>query len=160
MNQFLEDFRRTVADGKARLLAITADDARVGKPGQWSPKQIVGHLIDSAANNHHRFVRAQFTHDLICPGYDQDTWVDTQKYNDEPWADLVQLWASYNLHLAHVISVMPEETLSRIRAEHNLDKIAWKTVDKNSPTTLEYFIRDYAGHMRHHLSQILGSLTP
>jgi len=160
MNQFLEDFRRTVADGKARLLAIPADDARVGKTGQWSPKQIVGHLIDSAANNHHRFVRAQFTHDLICPGYDQDTWVDTQKYNDEPWTDLVQFWASYNLHLAHVISVMPEEALSRIRTEHNLDKIAWKTVDKNSPTTLEYFIRDYAGHMRHHLSQILGSLTP
>ena len=79
----------------------------------------------------------------------------TQKYNDEPWADLVQLWA-HNLHLAHVISVMPEETLTRIRTEHNLDQIAWTAVDKTSPTTLEYFIRDYAGHMRHHLSQILG----
>jgi hypothetical protein len=156
MNKFLEDFRHTVANGKARLLAIPADDARLGEPGHWSPKQIVGHLIDSAANNHQRFVCAQSTHDLICQGYDQDAWVTTQKYNDEPWADLVQLWASYNLHLAHVISVMPEETLTRIRTEHNLDQIAWTAVDKASPTTLEYFIRDYAGHMRHHLSQILG----
>ena len=156
MNQFLEEFRRTVEDAKARLLAIPAEDARLGSPEKWSPKQIVGHLIDSAANNHQRFVRTQSTNDLICEGYDQDAWVTVQKYNDEPWPDLVQLWAAYNLHLAHVIAVMPHDALTRARTEHNLDKIAFKAVDKNSPTTLEYFVRDYAGHMRHHLTQILG----
>jgi hypothetical protein len=27
--------------------------------GKWSIKEIIGHLIDSAANNHQRFVRLQ-----------------------------------------------------------------------------------------------------
>jgi hypothetical protein len=157
MEQFLEDFRRTIEDAKARLLAMPAQEARLGQPDKWSPKEIVGHLIDSAANNHQRFVRAQFTNDLICSGYEQDAWVTAQKYNEASWPNLVQLWATYNLHLLHVISVMPEDALTRVRKEHNLDQVAWKTVDKNTPTTLEYFVRDYAGHMRHHLSQIIGA---
>jgi hypothetical protein len=156
MDQFLKDFRHTVEESTTRLLQIPADQAAASEPGHWSPKEIVGHLIDSAANNHQRFVRAQFTDDLVLPGYEQDLWVTSQKYNEASWPELVHLWSAYNLHLSHVISVMPEEVLTRVRTEHNLDKIAWKAVPKTSPTTLEYFVRDYAGHMRHHLTQILG----
>jgi hypothetical protein len=156
MDQFLADFRQTIEDGRTRLLAMTADDARIGAPGMWSPKQIVGHLIDSAANNHQRFVRAQFTDDLICPGYEQEAWVETQKYNDASWADLVNLWTAYNLHLVHLVSVMDEDPLTRQRNSHNLDKVAFTAVPKDSPTTLEYFIRDYVDHLRHHLKQIFG----
>src|SRR6185295_13890379 len=114
MDQFLSDFRHTIEDGKNRLLTISADDARSGEPGKWSTQQIIGHLIDSAANNHQRFVRAQFTTDLVCPGYEQDNWVDSQKYNDEPWSDLINLWAAYNNHLAHVVSVMDTDALTRL----------------------------------------------
>lgn len=154
MQQFLLDFRHTVEESKARLLEIPAEKAGLGDQHKWSPKEIVGHLIDSAANNHNRFVRAQFTDDLIFPGYEQDKWVQAQKYKEASWPDLVSLWAAYNLHLAFVISVMPEEVLTRKRTKHNLDQIAWKSVAKQTPTTLDYFIRDYAGHMRHHLAQI------
>jgi hypothetical protein len=154
MDQFLRDFRRTIETGRARLLAIPEDTASVGTVNQWSAKEIVGHLIDSAANNHQRFVGAQATADLICSGYDQNAWVTSQKYNQEPWADLVHLWAAYNLHLIHFISVMPQDVLSRTRPKHNLDQVAWKAVDQSTPTTLEYFIRDYAGHLQHHLDQI------
>ena len=156
MDQFLKDFRHTVETCKTRLLDIPADQAAESEVGKWSPKQIVGHLIDSAANNHQRFVLAQFTNDLIFPGYEQDLWVTSQKYNEASWPDLVHLWAAYNLHLSHVVSVMPEDVLTRARTEHNLDQIAFKAVPKTSPATLEYFVRDYAGHMRHHLTQILG----
>ena len=157
MEQFLADFRRTVESSKARLLDIPAHEAGQGTEDKWSAKQIIGHLIDSACNNHQRFVRAQFTNDLVCSGYDQEAWVSSQKYNDETWPDLVHLWAAYNLHLLHVISVMPEDVLTRVRKEHNLDQIAFKAVDRNTPTTLEYFVRDYADHMRHHLVQIFGT---
>ena len=30
-------------------------------PERWSKKEVVGHLIDSASNNHQRFVRGQLT---------------------------------------------------------------------------------------------------
>lgn len=159
MDQFLRDFRHTVENCKARLLEIPAEEASASAPGKWTPKEIVGHLIDSAANNHQRFVRAQSTYDLVFPGYEQEAWVTSQKYNEESWPDLVHLWAAYNLHLLHVVSVMPDDVLARVRTEHNLDQIAWKAVPKTTSTTLEYFVRDYAGHMRHHLKQILGTTT-
>ena len=156
MEQFLNEFRNIVETARGSLLLLDAEEAAKHPGGKWSPKEIVGHLIDSAANNHQRFVRAQFTNDLVCPPYDQENWVNAQRYADESWTDLVNLWASYNLHLHHVISVMPQETLSRHREKHNLDKVAWRSVDSTTPTTLDYFVRDYVGHMRHHLQQILG----
>jgi DinB superfamily len=157
MDQFLRDFRGTLEDAASRMMRLSAEQSSSSTgPDKWTPKEILGHLIDSAANNHQRFVRAQFTDDLIFPGYMQDEWVAVQRYNDEPWPELVQLWRSYNFHLLHVISVMPEKTLFQSRSKHNLDQIAWKRVDKSQPTTLEYFVRDYVGHLKHHLSQIFG----
>jgi hypothetical protein len=124
-------------------------------PGKWSPKEIIGHLIDSAANNHQRFVRAQFTDELVFPGYEQVEWVSTQRYRDRPWSDLVSLWRQYNLHLAHVMSSVPVEIRKKPRTKHNLHQLAWKAVPQSEPVTLEYFMRDYVGHLRNHLDQIL-----
>lgn len=153
--EFLRDFRATVLSATERLQAISAEEsARQSSPDKWSIKQVLGHLIDSAANNHQRFVRAQFTDDLIFPGYEQEKWVDAQKYNDESWPDMVQLWHFYNLHLLHVISGITESALTRARIHHNLDEIALHPVDKNDKTTLDYFVRDYLVHMKHHLDQI------
>ncbi|MCB0841112.1 MAG: DinB family protein, partial [Bacteroidetes bacterium] len=69
-------------------------------PGKWSSKEILGHLIDSAANNHRRFVQAAYQDDFVFDGYDQDKWVAVQRYNEVPWIFLLDLWKSYNLHLA------------------------------------------------------------
>ena len=160
MDQFLQDFREVIETGKTRLLAIPEETAAVQSANQWSAKEIMGHLIDSAANNHQRFVRAQSSDDLVCQGYDQNAWVSAQKYSQESWTELVNLWAAYNLHLLHFISVMPEETLTRQRNQHNLDKVGWKTVDPSTTTTLEYFIRDYAGHLQHHLNQVFERTSP
>lgn len=157
LEQFLGDFRSTVVNATERLRTISAEQsARKSSPDKWSIKEVLGHLIDSAANNHQRFVRAQFTDDLVFPGYEQEKWVNAQKYNDEPWSDMIQLWISYNLHLLHVIGAIPEATLTRARIRHNLDQIALHPVDKNDPTTLDYFVRDYLIHMKHHLDQIFA----
>jgi hypothetical protein len=40
-------------------------------PARWSQKEIIGHLIDSATNNHHRFVRGQFEDSPVI-AYDQN----------------------------------------------------------------------------------------
>jgi hypothetical protein len=115
-------------------------------------------LIDSAANNHQRFVTAQFGDELVFPGYDQEGWVSVQRYNEEPWLQLVQLWKIYNLHLLHFISFMPEATLTKLRTKHSLTQIAWRTVDENESVTLAYLIQDYIAHFKNHLRQILPSL--
>src|SRR5579872_1515889 len=77
-----------------------ADATRARAPGKWSCKQVLGHLIDSAANNHQRFVRAQEQARLVFPAYNQNHWVTSQHYDERVWSELVNLWATYNRHLA------------------------------------------------------------
>jgi hypothetical protein len=125
-------------------------------PGKWSPREIVGHLIDSASNNHQRFVRALFQEDLVFPGYAQDAWVSAQRYQDAPWNELLTLWRSFNLHIARVMEAAPAEERLRPRARHNLDELAWRPVPRDKPATLDYFMADYVAHLEHHLSQIIG----
>jgi hypothetical protein len=157
MNDIANDLGHIVESAVERLLAISESQSQLSKvDGQWSAKQVLGHLIDSAANNHQRFVRAQFTDDLVFSGYDQEQWIRAQRYEEESWLALVELWRSYNQHLAHIVGNIPEITLKRARFPHTLDKIAWQTVSADEPTTLEYLVRDYIGHLQDHLKQIFS----
>jgi hypothetical protein len=158
MDDFLLDFNQTLDDAGRRLAGVTAERAAQTVEGGWSAAQILGHLIDSAANNHQRFVRAQFTDHLDFPGYEQEQWVLAQHYDGEPWPRLLELWLAYNRHLAHVVAGIAPEALSRPRARHSLERIAWRTVPASQPTTLDYLIRDYLGHLQDHLRQLYAAL--
>jgi hypothetical protein len=150
------DLLNTVERAVPRLSAI--DDERTSArpaPGKWSPREIIGHLIDSASNNHQRFVRALFQDDLMFAGYAQDDWVTAQQYQDAPWADLIALWSSFNRHLARVMIGIPERIRRRMHTRHNLDQLAFRPVPSATATTLDYFMADYVQHLQHHLRQIL-----
>jgi hypothetical protein len=152
---FVDGFERAVAEAAEKLLAIGDDAAgRRPAPGKWSPKEIVGHLIDSAVNNQARFVRAQLQDDLVFPGYDQDAWVRAQRYNDRAWRPLVETWRAYNGHVAAVMRATPESEAARPRARHNLGEIAFQAPP--AVATLDFLMRDYVAHLQHHLRQILG----
>jgi hypothetical protein len=79
-----------------------------------------------------------------------------QAYADEPWPLLVNLWKFYNLHLAHVMGAAPEEVRQRPRLRHNFHVIGFAPVSADEPSTLEHLMRDYVGHLKHHLRQIFG----
>lgn len=125
----------------AQLPTLTDTAARIDD--HWSRKQILGHLIDSAANNHQRFVRGQLDRELITPGYAQREWVDTERFNDREWADLIQFWLAYNRHLLHIMSHA---------APQSLDSII--RIGDNVPVSLEFVMIDYVSHMKHHLEQL------
>lgn len=155
MSAVAQSLRSAIDAALPRLEALGDEaSARRPAPGKWSPREIVGHLIDSAANNHARFVRAQFEPGLVFPGYRQDAWVDVQHYRDEPWGELLVLWAAYNRHLARVIEHVPADVAERPHATHNLHEVAWTPVPAGQPATLAYFMADYVEHLRHHLRQI------
>ena len=146
MQSLMEDFERTIRTSYDRMTEISEAESRVPTAvGKWSRKEVLGHLIDSASNNHHRFVRAQFTDDLLLIRYEQSAWVKHQDYASESWAELLLLWKSFNLHLLHVAS--------RIR-EERLDALCQLT-DSES-VTLRFLVEDYVVHLKHHLKQILG----
>ena len=115
-------------------------------PGKWSKKEILGHLIDSAANNHQRFVRAASQGSLDFPGYEQEKMVAIQNPNLASWELLVELWSAYNRYLAYIIGQLPASAaeVSCIIAEH-------------PSVTLLWLAGDYVRHMKHHLNQILGN---
>ena len=111
--------------------------------GGWSHRQVIGHLIDSASNNHQRFVRAALQPSLDFPAYDPDGSVSIQNPQEADWMLLVSLWAAYNRYLAHVIAHLPPsklETPCRIGT--------------NEEVTLEFLANDYLTHLAHHLSEI------
>ena len=155
MEQAIKKFRATVEDAYSRLLKIPDEAAAAPpSPDKWSPKQVIGHLIDSASNNHQRFVRAQFKDDLVFDGYEQEKWVDFHNYQNTPWKDLLELWRAYNLHIARVMENTPDDIRAAPRAKHNLYVTALYSVPENEPATLEYFMLDYIKHLEQHLEQI------
>lgn len=114
-------------------------------PGRWSRKEILGHLIDSALNNHRRIVGASLApppHRLR--PYDQDAWVRVADYQHYPCAGLLALWTSLNELILHLIGHVPSHLLAH----------EYLTLNGN-PTTLHWLISDYALHLEHHVGQII-----
>lgn len=128
----------------AKLLAIPeADFSHKPVPEKWSKKEIIGHLIDSAANNHQRFVRVQFE-DVPYIKYDQNNWNTASRYQNMDSRHVINFWAQHNQHLVEVIKRIPEAALQR---ECN--------TGGDSNVTLGWLIEDYVAHMEHHLRQIM-----
>jgi hypothetical protein len=146
MQEAVRQLEALICEAGSQLSKITEHESEERQaPGKWSKKEILGHLIDSASNNHQRFVRAQEAGALSFPGYTQDFWVGVQVYQKESWKNLVELWKSYNSHLAHVASNIPEDRWN------NPCMLAG-----TPPVTLKWLVEDYVRHANHHLRQILG----
>ncbi len=144
MNELADELIRLVEATALELRSLDESVVRIQPaPGKWSVQEILGHLVDSAANNHQRFVRAQEVRVLTFPKYEQDSWVSLQGYNAIPWVELIELWRLYNRHLAHVMRRIPEEKLAVECRIGPLD-----------PVTLQFLLEDYVVHMKHHLGQI------
>lgn len=155
MEQFIAEQRGAIEAAYQKLQTISGGEAARKTGNKWSKKEIIGHLIDSAANNHQRFVRAQFSTDLVSSGYDQDKWVTVQQYQTADWQNLLGLWLNYNLHLLHVIANMSREQLQQPRRQHNVHLIGFRPHGEGEPATLDFLVRDYYAHLYHHLEAAL-----
>ena len=145
MKEIAQQLRSIIATVEPQLSRMNHDDMGFKPaPHEWSKKEILGHLIDSAANNHQRFVRAVNQIAVQFPIYDQNEWVRIQRYNERPWPSLVALWSAYNIHLSHVIECIPEGAES-----------SPCNIGKEDPVSLDFVIKDYLRHLRHHLKDIL-----
>jgi len=127
------------------------DDALASKRPEkdtWSLKEVIGHLIDSASNNHQRFIRLQITDRLVFPDYGKDNlrWVELGHYNDIGFADLILTWKQYNLLLGKIMEEVDVSSLSN----------CWKTGGKE--ITLSELMIDYLRHLESHLVSFKNTL--
>jgi hypothetical protein len=125
-----------------RLLELPSEAAHA-KPSadRWSISEVVGHLVDSACNNHQRFVRAQSTDALEFPKYEQNEWVSAANYRQSDWQSLVRLCCDYNRMLASLIRSIPVESLA-----------VPCTITPYDTCTLEFLVTDYLDHLNHHFA--------
>ena len=117
------------------------------RPGGWCAREVLGHLVDSACNNHRRFVIGRGSPPLVFQGYNQDEWVARQGYARVPFRDIVPLWAAYNRHLAYVIATTPQAALANAGD------------GPDGRVTLGFLMSDYVRHLRHHLEQLRALVT-
>lgn len=113
------------------------------QPGKWRRCELLGHLIDSASNNHQRFVRALLQDLYEGPGYDQEGCVRVERFDTAAIGTLTALFCSYNRLLAHVIANVPPEKLDTICR-----------VESYAEMPLAQLTIDYVAHLEHHLRQL------
>ena len=134
--------RSTIEKELPNLLLITGEESPL--TGSWTRKQELGHLIDSAANNHMRFVLASIDGEFRGLGYAQDKWVEAHGYRDMEWRSLVDLWYKFNSLLVHLVERIPDNKME------NRCVVGWDVV------TLRFLVDDYVLHIQHHLDHVLG----
>jgi hypothetical protein len=140
----LQQLRELIDHLPARLRALPAQKVESKPaPDAWSPKQELGHLLDSAANNHQRIVRVQLEEKPALSGYDGDRWVELHRYQNRDWNALVGLWTALNQQLLIAAESAPDEAWSRTC-----------TIANSGPLTLRFVFDDYVAHMVAHLLHI------
>jgi hypothetical protein len=140
----LNRLQTIIHETPARLHKLGAEKAAV-KPAtnKWSPKEELGHLLDSAVNNHQRIVRVQMEDTLAMPGYQQEKWVKLHRYQERQWSELITLWTVLNQHLLAAARSIPENSWMHTCS-----------VGDSEPMTLQFVFEDYIQHMLHHLQHI------
>jgi hypothetical protein len=127
-------------DSLYQLLSAHKDlaDIRLSEE-KWTLKEMLSHLIDSASNNHQRFIRMQLEPILEFPAYGAENWRDITKITDFDFSQLLDLWKNYNAFLIHLIKNMNEEAIGNI----------WKTNGKE--LTMQFLVEDYFIHLNWHM---------
>ena len=148
MTEVARQFRGDIDDIHRALLRVPESLADTPwRSGGWTRKQIIGHLLDSAANNRQRFVRASTEGTYEGPQYAQEAWVAAHGYADQPWSTLLSWWESEHEILIAVVDRIPEERLT-----------AQCIVGGDAPVTLRFLIEDYVTHQRWHLKQLVTGI--
>lgn len=123
----------------------TNSTKRPGGNSTWSPREELGHLIDSAVNNHVRFTRALIEPEFRGPRYAQNDWVYIHRYQEMPWQEIVDFWFQYNRFIATLLTRVPENKLQTPCFIGNGEAVS-----------LEFLVDDYVLHMQHHIDHLLS----
>ena len=126
-----------------QLFRNCPDPNKAEQPDGWTVKEVLGHLVDSASNNHQRLLRDVAGGELSFPAYDQQQFVRRAGYTDFGYADLLTLWYYHNKLLVHIYQNIPEADLeSRVK------------VGDKPAVSVRQLMEDYITHIELHEKQV------
>ncbi len=144
LQQSIERLEKHINEIPFLLKNIHESELSYAPKGQWSRKQEFGHLIDSALNNIHRFVKVQFEekpYKII--SYNQDQWVEAQDYQHHSFEEMLSLWRMLNIQVVRILQNIKEHQLT------------YKCIaPEGNEIDLDFLIKDYVDHMDHHFTHI------
>jgi len=114
------------------------------KPGKWSKKEVLGHLIDSAIHNLVRFTEINYAaKPYRHRPYNQIDLVNLNQYQTKDINELNELWFSLNKQIIRIMKSVSEEALD------------YKIIlSDESVIDLRFLMTDYVEHLEHHINQI------
>jgi len=143
---YTKEIQAIIAEWEQKLPLLSEDVITQRRNHQnRTVKQLLGHLIDSASNNHQRMIRLQYNESLVFPDYtqDNDRWIALQDYQHADWNNLIQLWKSFNLHIVHLITSIDKSQLNNFWTDFEGNKV-----------TLYDMIKGYPWHLNLHMNDI------
>lgn len=127
-----------------QLFCGCSDPNRKGEDDGWTIKEVLGHLIDSASNNHQRLLRYVPNGELCFPGYDQEAFVSRADYKRFEYKDLLTLFFCHNKLLFHIYENIPEK-----------DRESSIKVGDRPAVSIRQLLEDYFSHMALHENQVI-----
>ncbi len=111
-------------------------------PGEWTIKEIVGHIIDCERVFAYRALRFARNDSTELPGFDENMYAVYADSNERSTEDLVAEWTAVRLSTVALFSSFTEEVFLRSGTTNG---------HRTSVRALAYQI---AGHALHHLNSI------
>lgn len=144
-----------VLSSSTMIEALGPDFLETRRSGKkWNKRQILGHLIDSAYNNHQRIIRTEAQGNMIYKGYDADYWVDMNQYAVRKSDEVLESFIVVQRHFANVVAGLSDEKLTLEYEDHQLNETAMQEFPSGGRGSLSFLIWDYIYHIEHHLKQI------
>lgn len=138
LDNIIELFKKDYLNLDESLTEVRVSDDK------WTLKEIIGHLIDSASNNHQRFVRLKLSSEIEFPDYNNIEWLQSQNHTNMRFSDLLLLFYYYNKLIVNILLNIDDKSLN------NRWNIAWD--DNSSFITLEKLANHYVEHMKNHVT--------
>ena len=144
--QAVNSFRIMLQETPPRLAKISSEAAGHRPDSKsWSPKQELGHLLDSGIMNHQRLLRVLKEDNPTLPGYDADFCEAAHHYQSRTWQELIEACRTLNAHFLWAVEGVGDADWQR------------PCVFDGKPATLEFLVTDYIRHAQHHLEHIRDS---
>jgi hypothetical protein len=150
MQEVISQLTQRIEPVKTYISGLSETELQTkSSPEQWSKKEVLGHLIDSAQSNIRRMVVGQYQSEAHII-YRQNEWVKAADYQYYDSSDLLQFWVLLNKHFCQVLKNLPFENYQTIT---NWGNETTPMLGQDF-VTLQFVANDYVRHLDHHLKQL------